>query len=396
MSVERWAWYSIALNIVLAALHAAVALASGSLAVTAELVHNAVDLLSAVAVLVGIKLATRKSRAFPYGLYKIENVVAAGLAILIMASAYEIAQEALLVPTPVVHADVWMLVVLVVTGALPLVFSHFELAVARAANSPALAADAREYRVHVLTTGLAFAALASQWLAVPIDRFAALIIVVAIAWTGWSLLREAIRVLLDASLDAKDLLMVRDIICADPGVRDVEWVTGRNAGRYRFVEAGVTFRVVEVDRAEAAMRRIEASVRAAAPYVERVLIHLEAPAPSSVRYAVPLADDTGTLSEHFGEAPFFALVSVRVDDGAIEEQRIVGNPHHHEAKAKGVHVAEWVAAQKADIVLLKRSPRGKGMEYVLRDAGIRTLHTDQARLIDALSQLGARRHSAAG
>ena len=51
-SVLRWGWYSIAVNIVLAALHGVIAVASGSLAVTAELTHNLVDLISAGAVLV--------------------------------------------------------------------------------------------------------------------------------------------------------------------------------------------------------------------------------------------------------------------------------------------------------------------------------------------------------
>ena len=59
MNVERWGWYSVGLNVLLAALHAVIAAASGSLAVAAELVHNLVDFAAAVAVLAGIKLASR-------------------------------------------------------------------------------------------------------------------------------------------------------------------------------------------------------------------------------------------------------------------------------------------------------------------------------------------------
>jgi len=80
VNVERWGWYSVALNVLLAGLHAVIATASGSLAVAAELIHNLIDLVAAVAVLAGLKLAGRKSKAFPYGLYKIENLVALGLA----------------------------------------------------------------------------------------------------------------------------------------------------------------------------------------------------------------------------------------------------------------------------------------------------------------------------
>jgi divalent metal cation (Fe/Co/Zn/Cd) transporter len=78
--VERWGWYSIGVNIVLAGINLGIALASGSLAVEAEQVHNLVDLLSAIGMLIGLKLSTRKTNAFPYGLCKLENVIAVVLA----------------------------------------------------------------------------------------------------------------------------------------------------------------------------------------------------------------------------------------------------------------------------------------------------------------------------
>ena len=76
MTIERWGWYSIAVNVILAAINLTIATGSGSLALRAEIVHNVVDLLAAIGLLIGLKLSTRKSKAFPYGLYKLENVVA--------------------------------------------------------------------------------------------------------------------------------------------------------------------------------------------------------------------------------------------------------------------------------------------------------------------------------
>ncbi len=385
MSLERWAWCSIAVNVLLAALHGAVAAISGSLAVAAELIHNLVDLFAAAAVLIGLKLATRKSKAFPYGLYKVENLVAAGLAGMIFVSAYEILREALLAPSVPVRADAWMLATLLATASIPLVFSHFELRAGRAANSPVLIADAKEYRVHVFTTGLAFVALLSQWLHLPLDRIAALLIVVAVVKTGWDLQRDAMRVLLDASLDAETLLRIRQVIDADPALSELKWVSGRNAGRFRFVEAGVALRVRELSKAEAAVRRIETNVRGAVPHVERVLLHVEAPVSPNVRYAVPLADPAGTVSAHFGEAPFFAIVTVRRADGRIEEQRVVSNPRRTHEKAKGIRVAEWLVAQKIDTVLIREDVHGKGPEYVMRDAGVALRITDRKTLSEALT-----------
>ena len=107
-SLERWGWASICVNLVLIGINLWVAYASDSLAVAAETVHNTVDLVAAVAVLIGLKLSKRKSRNFPYGLYKVENVVAAGIALLVFLSAYEIVREALLTETKEITESIYI------------------------------------------------------------------------------------------------------------------------------------------------------------------------------------------------------------------------------------------------------------------------------------------------
>ncbi len=383
MSAMQWGWYSIAINLVLVLLLALVATLSGSLAVTAELIHNVVDVLSAGAILIGLKIATRQSKVFPYGLYKVENMVAATVGVMIFFTAYEIARTAVLEAAQPLRVDAWMPAALAVTLAVSLVFSHFELRAARAANSPALVAEAREYRIHAYTTGLALAALLSAWFAFRFDRIAALVIVAAVVKTGWDLFADAVRVLLDASLDADKLNDVRQLILADSAVAEVKWVTGRNAGRFRFVEAGVALRVTELEKAEAILQRIEGNVRSGVPQIERVLLHIEARASPQIRYAVPLADLSGVISEHFGEAPYFAFVTVDRTTRAVAEQRVQPNPHQSLDKGKGIQVAQWLAAEKVDIVLVRVDLTGRGPSYVLRDAGIETQQTEKLTLTEA-------------
>jgi len=361
---------SLLVNVVLVSLHGMIAVTSGSLAVSAEVVHNLLDLLGAAAVLVGIRLAGRKSRRFPYGLYKVESMVAMGLAGLVLLTGYEIGRDALLAAPREVHAEPWMFAVLVLTTVIPLLFSHFELRAGRAARSPALIADAREYRVHAFTTGLVFVGLASQWTGWPLDRLAAVLIVLAVLKTGWDLLADAMRVLLDASLDAATLLQIRQVIESDPMVTEVNWVTGRNAGRYRFVETGLALRAISRRKVESAVQRIEAVVRDVIPHIERVLVQVEPAGSPHVRYAVPLAADDGPVSAHFGEAPYFAILTLQRDDRSVLERRVVANPFRDVERGKGLRVAEWLVAQKVDVVLSRETLQGKGPAYVFRDAGI--------------------------
>jgi cation diffusion facilitator family transporter len=351
------------------------------------MVHNLVDLLTAIGVLVGLKLSTRKTRDFPYGLYKLENVITVILALMTFVTAYEIARNALLGAVTDAHVNVWMLGGTIVATAIPLIFSRFELQAGREANSPALIADAREYQAHVFTTGVVFAALLAQWLNVPLDRIAALLIVIAISKTGWELLSDGMRVLLDASLEPDTLLQIRELMLAEPAVVELQWITGRNAGRYRFVEANVTLRVDDLEKAEAVTQRIEAHIQEQVAHIERVLIHAEPTQRPLLTYALPLADRDGHLDQHFGEAPYYALVKINRETQAIEEQNVIANPFLSVEKAKGIKVAEWLVDHKIDVVIVKESLQGKGPVYVFNDAGVTMHPSDAATLSTTLDEI---------
>lgn len=77
-------------------------------------------------------------------------------------------------------------------------------------------------------------------------------------------------------------------------------------------------------------------------------------------------------------------------DGAVEEQQIVANPHKVVEKAKGIRVAEWLVAQKVDVVLVRESMRGKGPVYVFGDAGVEMRGTAATTLEEALRERGVR------
>ena len=380
------AWASIGVNVVLSLLNLSIAAASGSLAVAAEMVHNLVDLVASVAVLAGVKISERESRAFPYGLYKVENVVAVGVAILIFFTGYEIAQQAIRGESGPATINGWMLVGVALSAVIPLAFSRYEMRIGREINSPSLVADAQEYRAHVFSSGVVFLALVGQMVSLPLDRYAALVIVVLIAKTGWQLLVDGMRVLLDASLDAETLEQVRAIIQADPAVTEIRSLVGRNAGRYRFLEADVVLRVDDLEKAHNVSSRIEETIRAQVPHVERVRIHYEPKIRSQVRYAVPLTDPTGVVSQHFGEAPYFALVTVRTAERQVERQEILPNPHMHVEKAKGIRVGEWLVGLKVDVVVLREDLHGKGPVYVFADAGVETRPTEATTLPEVLAE----------
>ena len=163
------------------------------------------------------------------------------------------------------------------------------------------------------------------------------------------------------------------------------WRTQRKeTGRYRFLEAEVALRTDDLAKGHAASERIEKAIRDQVPHVERILLHYEPRMRTHLRYAVPLADAAGTVSEHFGEAPYFGLVTVRTSDDQIEHREVLANPHLKVKKAKGIQVGEWLMEFKGDVVLLREDIQGRGPAYVFADAGVETRSTQGKVLSEAI------------
>jgi predicted Fe-Mo cluster-binding NifX family protein len=134
--------------------------------------------------------------------------------------------------------------------------------------------------------------------------------------------------------------------------------------------------------------RIEERIRQAVPHIERVLLHPEQREREETLYGVPLADASGTLTQHFGEAPLFAFMRVRRGDRTIIEQQTLPNPFLDEEKAKGIRVAEWLVGHKVDVVILGEALQGKGPEYVFDDAGVVIEMTKADQLLKAIAVAG--------
>lgn len=393
-TLERMGVFSLIINTGLVLLKLGLAALSGSLALAASATDSSVDIIASVAVLVGLVISKRKSSSFPFGLYKVENVVSIVIAVLIFVAGYEIAKEAIVGAASAVTTEWWMLFGVGLTVVVPLLWSRYELRVGRAANSPSLMAEARHYQTDVLSSLIVFVSVAASGVGFPVDRIGALLIVPFIAKSGWGLLADGMKVLLDASLDAETLDEVRAVAESYPGVALVKSVVGRNSGRYRFLQADVVVRTSELEKAHRLSEGLEEAIRAGVSNVERVVIHYEPQVRTSFKYGVPLQDPGGTVSEHLGKAPYFAVIEFSAHDGSLLRQEILANRHGAEEKQKGLLVARMLVEQGVDVLLLRESLEGKGPSYVLADAGVETRLTQASSLAEILGELG-REHSSA-
>lgn len=393
--VQRVGFYSFLVNLALASLKAILAVLSGSIPVIASTVDSATDSIASLALWAGLKLSTRKSERFPYGLYKVENVIQVIVAFLIFLVGYEIVREVMNADERPSDFTLTVVAGMGISVLIPSLFGLYTMWVGRRTGSPALIADGRHRQADVLSAIVVLAAVTAHYFEVridyygiTIDRIAAVLVVIFIAFTGLELLINGMRVLLDVSIEPGTLERVRRLIESEPAVAEVRFLVGRSAGRFRFLEGDLVLRTEELEKAHTITERIESAIRKQVPNVDRILIHYEPQQKTSLTIAIPMESDKQTVSQHFGEAPLFYIASVRSKDFKILDESFMANAHQKQQKGKGIAVSHWLIEIGIDRLYTPKSLEGKGPAYVLSDAGVETQLLQSHTLSDFWSQRG--------
>jgi cation diffusion facilitator family transporter len=211
---QKVALIAIGVNLVLFGLKYGFATLSGSIALKAEAFHSLSDVIASSTVFIGLIIARRKSRSFPYGLYKVENLMSVIIALAIFYAGYDIAMDALKSGSTTLQNIELTMASLAFAMIITYGFSRYEARVGKEIDSPSLIADAKHIRTDMLANTVVFLGLLSSLAGLNLDRIAALVIVVFIALTGGKILIDGIRVLLDASLEYQILNQAEKIIWA--------------------------------------------------------------------------------------------------------------------------------------------------------------------------------------
>ena len=389
-TIRKIALLAFGLNLFLALVKAMLAIISGSLAVTAGAIDSATDSVSSLAVFIGVNLSEKKTKKFPLGLYKIENVISVMVAIFIFFTGYEIALQAFKPSSGTPDISLNILVVMFVCTLATYLFGQYALKKGRETGSPTLQAEGKHRQADVMSSLIVLTSVALNYfqinpviLSINIDQLAACIVLIFIVKAGWELLSEGMRVLLDASIDSETLDEIKKIIKKHTLVTEVKNIIASNAGRFVFIQAEIKLRTSNLEKAHLASEEIENSIRQKVPRVGRVTIHYEPPSEDQTRLALPVQDLNGKISIKFGEAPYFAFMQLSGKEKKITEKNIQENPFKSSPKGRGIKMANWLIDHNVDQILLKEDIREKGPGKILRNAGIKIEFTD----LTALSEI---------
>jgi cation diffusion facilitator family transporter len=268
--------YSIGINSLLSVIKIIGGTLSGSAALMADGIHSLSDLAASMSVFVGITISNKKSKTFPFGLYKVENLVALISAFAIFIAGYEIAKDVFFGESMIIKNLPIALGVLGFTALITYLYSRWEKKMAIELNSPSLLADAEHIKVDFYTALVVLVGVLGQYFGYPIiEKIAVAVVVYFIFHSGFDILKEAIKVLLDASIDNDTIEKVKSIVNEEVLVEEIKLITGRNSGSYTFLQLDLRVNTDSLKEAHDLAHKIEDNIKEQMPFVEKVIVHFE-------------------------------------------------------------------------------------------------------------------------
>lgn len=360
---------------------------SGSVGILAEGIDTVVDVVASLAVLAGMKLSERRTKTFPEGLHKLENVIAVLIGVFILIGAFELGEESI---DSILHGgeaitQPWL--VISVMGAVVLItgfLAWYKYKVGNEENSPSLKADARHSWTDVLASAGVVAGVYLQTLGLPhTDAIAALIVIAALAWSGIGIILDGLRVLLDASLENELIDQIRKCAERVRGVLRVTKVDGRNSGSYRFVEITFVPDTADLKEAGGIASEVKSAIRDEIEHVDRIDVEYAMEPQDTAKWAIPLSTDGRTIASGLESTAAFGLFEVDTSLKKITRESLVQNPYPAEENGAGIRAAVMLARKGINGILLKKEFPAGSQEFIFESNRITVARLEHFEDIDA-------------
>ncbi len=376
---ERWAIGSLILNLSLSILKLAAGLFTGSLALIAEAIHSFSDLVASVISLISVKLAAKKTKEFPYGLYKLENIASVIISLFLFFAAYEIIREAFFSnkETEVKHVGV-AIFVMVIAMIATFIYSRLEIKAAKELNSPALMADAQHIWADFLSSIIVIIGLIGIYFGYNLDKYAAAVVSLFIIHSGWEIFSSGIKVLLDISLEKDELEKIKKIIYNHPAVVEIKHIRGRAAGSFKFLDIELLLHNYSLRETHKIVDEIEKKIRTQVPNIDSVFIHYEPARQEGLRIAF-LVDENNRIKD------FSSAKRIVVVDVSKNYETHISNQIDVEGDEK--EIGDIVSKINVDIVVSKLHPLDFEVRWKLTKAGVMVWETEKETFEEALDEV---------
>jgi cation diffusion facilitator family transporter len=245
----------------------AASILTGSIAIRADAIHSVIDLFGVVIGYIGIRIASKPpDESHPFGHGKAENIAGVVIAAMIFIAAIIIAYQAIvrLIAGGVVELVPLGIYVTAAAIAINLLVSWYSLKVARATESIALEATARDLLTDVLSSAAVLVGLILvQFTGIAIlDPIVALLVAILIGRTAFFTMKKSFGGLMDIRLpQAEEEEIVAIIKRHGDLIAGFHKIRTRKAGSQRYIDFHlVVSKDISVERAHQLCDQLEEEI----------------------------------------------------------------------------------------------------------------------------------------
>lgn len=373
---------------------------SGSLALQADAFDNLTDIIMVFAALVGITYAKRKpNEKFPYGYYKIENIISLIISLVIFYTAYNV----IIISFSEIYAHFAGLPKQIITSPAIFIFLIISLIISfsstlylriigKQTNSPIIQSQASEkFYDNLISSSVIIGFIGALFGVNFLDSIISLLIALLIIKGGYDIFLTSTKILLDAIIDFDQRNELYNVIKNFPNVKEIENFEIRSYGRYIFLEVVVILnKELHLHQIQLLKNAMSYKIQAEFPQIFRIIIISQTLPKEVIKIAVPLANNEGLsskISEHFGETPFFAILEMQEENNFLElkNYNVLTNKFADEEKRKGILISEWLLLEKIDKLYLKKELK-KGPHLLLEKGFVQMIVTELSSIKDILEQ----------
>ncbi len=279
---NKVSFITIVQNILLSVFKLFAGIFAHSNAMISDAVHSASDVFSTIIVIIGVKLASKKSdKEHPYGHERLECVAAIVLSIVLLYTGIKIGSQAVKdiiggnyqsLQKPGMLALVAAVVSIVTKEIMYWYTRHY----AKKIDSSALMADAWHHRSDALSSVGALVGIGGAMMGFPVmDSIASIVIFVFIAKAAYDIFKDAMDKMVDHSCDDETEKEMRDFVLAQKEVLSVDLLHTRIFGNkiYVDVEIGVNGSYT-LRQAHEIAEEVHEGIEKNFPKVKHVMVHV--------------------------------------------------------------------------------------------------------------------------
>lgn len=267
---------TVLVNACLAAVKLTAGIVAGSYAMVSDAVNSASDVVSAIIILIGVKIASKKADVnHPYGHERFECIASLALSFIMLFTAFEVGKSAI---TGVTNEAPGSLAVIAaaVSIATKLVLFIVTVIVARKTASSSLKTLSFDHVSDVVaTTGGLVGIILARLGYGAFDRVMGFVICLFIAFTALKIFREVTGKLTDEAADKQTEEKIREIISSDFGVTGIDSVNTRKFGDRIYVDIEIAvYRNLSLTEAHEIAERVHDKIESEMPAVKHCTVHV--------------------------------------------------------------------------------------------------------------------------